>query len=141
MPAQSSSPEFARPENNRYPGYRLGYPEEGRGSIGPMRRRIPALIVDYALAAGVAFLFFDYESIAILLLFFSMSSVGIMLFGGSAGHLLFRMRVTRLDGSAPGYVRPLIRQLLVTLVLPMLVWDSDQRGGHDIMTKLALRLV
>ena len=42
---------------------------------------------------------------------------------------------------APGYLRPLLRQLQVTLVLPMLVWDSDQRGGHDIMTRLALRLV
>jgi uncharacterized RDD family membrane protein YckC len=51
--------------------------------------------------------------------------------GGSVGHRLTGMRVVPLTGGWVGLRRPIVRTLLLVLVLPALVWDSDQRGFHD----------
>lgn len=132
-------PDFARPENNRFPGYRLGYPQAGPGSIAGVPRRIAALFLDYFMALGASLLF-DRHQLAILACFVVLTGLGIALLGGSLGHLLLGMRVTRLDGGAPGPWRPFLRQLLLVIVLPAIVWDTDRRGGHDIAAGLALRL-
>jgi hypothetical protein len=39
--------------------------------------------------------------------------------------------VVPLTGGWVGLRRPIVRTLLLVLVLPALVWDSDQRGFHD----------
>lgn len=57
--------------------------------------------------------------------------------GGSFGQLATRMRVVSVDGS----LRPLpllpalIRQLLVCLVIPPLVFKPDGRGLHDMYAR------
>ena len=137
MPAET--PDFAKPENNRYAGFRLGYPEDGPGSIGGFWRRLGGLVVDWFVALGLANVFFGGDPIAITALFVGLTAVSIILFGGSLGHLLVGLQVTRLDNSAPGWWRPLARQVLLALVVPAIVWDTDHRGGHDILTGLALR--
>lgn len=57
--------------------------------------------------------------------------LGIVLLGGSPGHRLFRMYVAAIDGTIVGLKRATIRTGLLLLVIPALVWDSDQRGFHD----------
>ncbi len=51
--------------------------------------------------------------------------------GGSVGHRLLGMRVTPLSGGYIGFWRPVVRTLLLVVIVPALVWDSDQRGFHD----------
>ncbi|GGA57976.1 RDD family protein [Pseudoclavibacter endophyticus] len=137
MPAASA--DFAKPENNKYPGYRLGFPEEGRGSMAGFWRRLGGLVVDWASALGIGNALFGGEAIAISAIFLVLTAVSIIMFGGSLGHLVFGMQVTTLAGEQPGWWRPAVRQLLLILVLPAIVWDSDNRGGHDIVSGLALR--
>ncbi|MDX6358985.1 MAG: hypothetical protein QOH37_2039 [Nocardioidaceae bacterium] len=58
------------------------------------------------------------------------------LLGGSFGQLATRLRVVRVDGSS----RPLnllmavLRQVLICLVIPPLVFRPDGRGLHDLAT-------
>lgn len=137
-------PDYAKPENNKYPGYRLGYPEDGRGAIGGFWRRIGGLFLDWFIAVGIASTFFGGDSgqwsLPAGFIFFGLTSLSIVLVGGSIGHLVFGLHLSRLDGSTPGLWRPVLRQTLLMLVLPALVWDTDRRGGHDIISGLALRL-
>jgi hypothetical protein len=41
------------------------------------------------------------------------------------------MRVVPLAGGWVGLWRPVVRTCCCMLVVPALVWDSDQRGFHD----------
>lgn len=137
MPAASA--DFAKPENNTFPGYRLGYPAEGRGSMAGIGRRIGGILVDWFMAVGLGNLFFGGDPLAISLLFFGTTSLAIIVLSATIGHLIFGMQLTRLDGSRPGLWRPILRQALLSIVLPAVVWDTDHRGGHDIISGLALR--
>lgn len=51
--------------------------------------------------------------------------------GGSIGHRILGLRVVPIAGGWIGLWRPAVRTLLLSLVIPVLVWDSDQRGFHD----------
>jgi len=50
---------------------------------------------------------------------------------GSLGHLIVRLRVVPLAGGYPGLWRPAVRTVLLSLPIPALIWDRDQRGLHD----------
>lgn len=65
------------------------------------------------------------------------SAVLTALAGGSFGQLATRMRVVSVDGSLrPVPLLPaLIRQLLVCLVVPPLVFRPDGRGLHDMYAR------
>ena len=54
--------------------------------------------------------------------------------GGSFGKLATRLRVVRSDGSGRpvGLLQALLRQVLVCLVIPPLVFRPDGRGLHDL---------
>ena len=41
------------------------------------------------------------------------------------------MRVVPIAGGWVGLWRPIVRTLLLVIVVPALIWDSDQRGFHD----------
>ncbi|MHC2185415.1 putative RDD family membrane protein YckC [Rathayibacter agropyri] len=122
---------FADAAPSEYPGERLGLPREGRLSIGRSGRRIAALAVDFAVSAVLSLAFFDYDRWASLLLFVLLQAVFIPTIGGSVGHRLLGMRVIRLGGGWVGVWRPLVRSVLLAVLVPALVWDSDQRGFHD----------
>lgn len=122
---------FADAAPSGYPGERLGLPEQGRLSVGRVGRRLAALAIDFATAALLSLAFFDYDRWASLILFVVLQAVFIPTIGGSVGHRLLGMRVIRLGGGWVGVWRPLVRSLLLAVLAPALVWDSDQRGFHD----------
>lgn len=113
-----------------YPGERLGLPAQGPGSIARIGRRIGALFIDY----GAAYLisgFFGYDSLAILSIFAAIQIVFLPTLQGSPGHRIFGLRLQRLGGGWAGLWRPVLRTLLLIVVIPAVIWDSDLRGLHD----------
>ena len=126
---------------NSYPGERLGLPREGTGSIARLGRRVGALAIDLVSATLISYAFFGYtdpvtdlrfaDPIAANVAFFAIQVVFIPTIGGSPGHRLLGMRLMRVDGAWTGVWRPLVRTVLLMLVIPAVIWDSDQRGLHD----------
>ncbi len=99
--------------------------------MGRPGRRIGALVVDWGLASLISYAFFHYDPWANLGVFVLMQLVFIPTIGGSIGHRAFGMRVMPIAGGWVGLWRPLVRTVLLAVVVPALVWDSDQRGFHD----------
>ncbi len=105
-------------------------------------RRVLALCVDYAACWGVMLLVYgsswfgngSVPSIYLNLLFIAESSFLMALAGGSFGQLATRLRVVRVDGSGRplGLLQALLRQFLICLVIPPLVFRPDGRGLHDL---------
>ena len=118
---------------SEYPGERLGLPEGGAGSVARIGRRFGAIAIDWALACLPAYLLIggDHPELWNLLIFGVMQIVFILTIGGSIGHRLLGLRVVPIAGGWVGPWRPLVRTVLLLLVIPVLVWDSDQRGFHD----------
>jgi len=118
------------PVESSYPGERLGLAQEGTGSIARLGRRVGALFVDY----GAAYLisgFFAWDPLAILAIFAAIQLVFLPTLQGSPGHRIFGLRIMRIDGTWVGLWRPIIRTALLIIVIPAVIWDSDQRGLHD----------
>lgn len=118
-------------EPSSYPGERLGLPESGRGSVGRFGRRVGAYLIDAACAALISFAFFRYEAWATLAVFAVVQIVFIPTIGGSPGHRLAGLRIVSARGGWVGLWRPLVRTALLVLLIPAVIWDSDQRGLHD----------
>ncbi|MGY1551649.1 RDD family protein [Microbacterium sp. A588] len=114
-----------------YPGERLGLPKTGSGSIGRVGRRLAALAIDWVAAVIISVAFFDYDSIATLLIFAVVQIAFIPTIGGSPGHRIVGLRLVMLNGSWVGLWRPIVRTLLLVIIIPAVIWDPDQRGLHD----------
>ena len=105
-------------------------------------RRVLALLVDYAACWGVMLLIYGRDwfgsgsvpSIYLNLLFIGESAFLMALSGGSFGQLATRLRVVRIDqsGRPLGLIPALLRQVLICLVIPPLVFRPDGRGLHDL---------
>lgn len=106
-------------------------------------RRVLALLVDYAACWGVMLLIYgrswfgngSVPSIYLNLLFIAESALLIALSGGSFGQLATRLRVVRIDGSGRplSLLMALLRQVMICLVIPPLVFRPDGRGLHDLV--------
>ena len=120
-------------EPSKCPGERLGLPERGQMSVARVGRRSVAIIVDWFLAWVISLPFgqANQTGLVTLLVFALMQIVFIPTIGGSIGHRLLGMKLISLNGTWIGLYRPFIRTILLVLVIPVLVWDSDQRGFHD----------
>src|SRR3546814_7283813 len=114
-----------------YPGERLGLPATGRGSLAPLGRRVPAIILDWGCAVVISIAFFSYDPLATTAIFVIVQILFIPTIGGSPGHRLFGMRVQRVTGGWPGLWRPIVRSVLLSVVIPAVIWDADNRGVHD----------
>lgn len=134
---------------NAYPGERLGLPNTGTGSIARPGRRIGALVIDYLAATIIATAFLGFDQFALpseaglsqfgpLAVFAVLQILFIPTAGGSPGHRILGMRVVRLHGGWVGLWRPIVRTLLLVVVIPAVIWDSDQRGLHDKLPGLVL---
>ncbi len=130
----------ALPENS-YPGERLGLPHTGSGSVARFGRRLAALAIDLASAALIAYAFFPLadplldvrtgDPLASNLVFVAIQVLFIPTIGGSPGHRILGMRLVRVGGGWTGVWRPIVRTLLLMLVIPAVIWNSDHRGLHD----------
>jgi len=123
-------------EAGDYPGRRLGLPEEGPGSVARFGRRLVALCVDWLLALLVARVALGVDSWndlqwAALATFTVYNALLVGLLGSSVGHRLLGLRLARRDGAAPGLLPATARAVLLSLAVPALIWDRDQRGVHD----------
>lgn len=118
-------------EPSSYPGERLGLPDSGPRSVGRLGRRIGAYLIDAACAALISAGFFGYDAWATLAVFAVVQVLFIPTIGGSPGHRLVGMRIMRVDGGWAGLWRPIVRTALLVLLIPAVIWDSDQRGLHD----------
>ncbi|MEU0096581.1 RDD family protein [Kribbella sp. NPDC006257] len=142
----SSAQSGAGPtEEFRYPGSRLGLPELGSGSVAGWGRRVVALFADWLIAGLIASAVTgkpmwaggnDFRT-AQLVTFFAMSAILTGLGGGTIGHRLLGLRVIRTQPGGSGYAAQVgllggaIRALLLSLVIPAVVYDRDRRGLHD----------
>jgi uncharacterized RDD family membrane protein YckC len=103
-------------------------------------RRIGALFVDWLACYLVTFFILrDVQHPAFgalsLIIFWLESAVGIALSGSSFGQTVLKIQVRHLDGRPLTLFRALLRQLLVCLVIPPLVFrPEDGRGLHDLWT-------
>ena len=111
-------------------------------------RRILALFVDWIAStfAVVAFVGLeDYtdssgpEQFYVLLVYVVESALFTWLAGGSFGKIATRLRVVPVDGRLRPLnpVRLLVRQVLIALVVPPLVFRPDGRGLHDLFAGTA----
>lgn len=120
----------AAPSN--FPGERLGLPEHGKGSVARLGRRVVALLIDWFITVGVSWLLTrsidDWTRYPI---FVVLQILAIWAIGGSIGHRIAGLRLSALPGSRPALWRPIVRSVLLAVVIPALVWDSDHRGFHD----------
>lgn len=120
---------------SRWPGERIGLPDTGPGSVGRVGRRLAALAIDWAAAMLIALLFAPYDSLQYswitLGIFALMQVLFIPTIGGSVGHRAVGLRVVPVVGGWVGPWRPVVRTLLLVIVVPAVIWDSDQRGFHD----------
>ena len=125
-------------ESTNWAGKRLGLPETGSGSLAKMGRRVFALGIDWALALMVSRAFFDSDNTATLTFFMLEQWLLVATIGNSFGHLIAGIKVRKLDGSYVGIVPALIRIGLILLVIPAVIWDTDNRGLHDKAAKTVL---
>jgi uncharacterized RDD family membrane protein YckC len=105
-------------------------------------RRILALFVDWAASTLVVVAVLGpsgwsdsrWSGFDTLAVFLFESTVLMALVGGSFGQLATRLRVVRTDGTGRplSVLRALVRQALVALIVPPLVFRPDGRGLHDM---------
>ena len=120
------------PDENesRYPGQRIGLPEEGSQSVAGIGRRLGALLIDWLLCTAIAFGAFhdQHWTIAVFALEVYVLTAAT---GFTIGKRLLGLRVVRLDGKPVGFGWSLIRLVLLLAVVPPLVLDKNLRGLHD----------
>ncbi|MGO1234692.1 MAG: RDD family protein [Microbacterium gubbeenense] len=115
-----------------YPGKSIGLPQTGPGSLATLPRRIGAFVTDWAAVVLLSAAFFDYTWWSELILFVLIQALFIPTAGGSPGHRIWGLRVTRRNGEWAGAWRPLVRALLTVVVIPAAIWDENNRGLHDV---------
>ena len=111
-------------------------------------RRMLALLVDWVAATLVVVGFVGWdaysspegpESLYVLLTYVGESALLTWLAGGSFGKLVTGLRVVQVSGRSQvmNPLKILVRQVLVALVIPPLVFKSDGRGLHDLFAGTA----
>jgi len=108
------------------------------GPVAGFGRRLGAIAIDWLVAVGMALLLFrsaaygSAESqIATMSLFALEVIVLTWLTSASFGQRILGLLVLRTDGSRVGLWRVVLRTLLICLVIPAVVLDSEGRGLHD----------
>jgi uncharacterized RDD family membrane protein YckC len=119
-----------------YSGQRFGLPRSGPGSLASVGRRLAALMIDWAIAYGLAYLLigdrlFRTGQFAALSLLGVMYLVGLAINGGTFGMAIMGLRVTSDQGGKASLYAVGMRTVLLFLFIPAVVWDTDGRGMHD----------
>lgn len=110
--------------------------------------RLLALLIDWFACIGVVMLFLGVRGWSenpasgfyTLGIFVLESALLTAVAGGSFGQVATRLRVVRVDDSGRplDLLRALLRQVLVALVIPPLVFRPDGRGLHDLAVSSAV---
>ncbi|WP_198530831.1 RDD family protein [Mycolicibacterium setense] len=145
-PFDAGDGEDGQDSQGKYPGERLGLPESGPGSLARMGRRLGALCIDWLVAYGLAGLAMALGlvtlpllSTAVLVIWMVLGTVAVRLFSFTPGQLAVGLVVVPADGrDRIGIVRAFLRVVLIALVIPPLVSDTDLRGLHDRLTFTAV---
>jgi uncharacterized RDD family membrane protein YckC len=144
--ASSAQPGTGPTEEFRFPGSRLGLPEEGPGSVAGWGRRLLALLIDWLIAGLIASVVVgkpmwaggnDYNT-SHLAIFFLVTAILTGLAGGTIGHRICGLRVLNLknkDVPQVGLLGGVIRSFLICLLIPAVIFDRDHRGLHDLAAK------
>ena len=143
-PPAEPGPADERP--NDYPGQRLGLPQSGPKSLARMGRRIAALFIDWLIAYGLAALAMAVGlvsmpmlSTAVLIIWFILGAASVRLFGFTPGQFALGLVVVPVDNAVHvGLGRALVRGILISLVVPALITDTDLRGLQDRLTFTAV---
>ena len=114
-----------------YPGQRLGLPETGPGSSASFGSRILAIMMDWLPCAVAAQLFTTNPAFSALALFAAVTALSIGIAGRTPGHAVAGLRVALLDGRRVGFGAGVIRTVLLCLLIPPMVYNTDGRGLHD----------
>jgi uncharacterized RDD family membrane protein YckC len=119
---------------------RLGLPEAGPGSVAGLGARLGGFLVDAVIAnllVGVPYAFgvrysSDGRGFAILLAFLAEEFILVSTAGYTIGMRMFGIRVVRAaDGGRQTWPWIGVRTILLALLVPVFIWDRDQRGSHD----------
>ncbi|HEY9334493.1 RDD family protein [Kribbella sp. NPDC050459] len=143
-PAAATGPT----EEFRYPGNRLGLPEDGPASAATWGRRVLALLIDWLIAALITSVITarpiwdggpNYGSINTAV-FFGTTAILTGLLGCTIGHRICGLQVRPVRAgktfvAPPGLLAGIVRSLLICLVIPAVVFDRDRRGLHDLAAK------
>ncbi|MDO9590844.1 MAG: RDD family protein [Microcella sp.] len=121
-----------------WPGQRLGLPETGPRSVGRLGRRVGAITIDWMIAVVISAAFFSYRPLVTLAIFVGLQVIMTVVINASIGHAMLGLRVVPIEGGLLGVWRPFLRALLIALVIPALVWDENNRGLHDRLTRTIL---
>jgi RDD family len=144
--ARTSEPGIGDQAPNDFPGQRLGLPQTGSRSLARMGRRFAALFVDWLIAYGLAALAMTVGlvtlpmlSTIVLVIWFVLGAVSVRLFGFTPGQFALGLVVVPVDNRLHvGFGRALARGLLIALVIPPLITDTDLRGLQDRLTNTAV---
>jgi uncharacterized RDD family membrane protein YckC len=86
----------------------------------------------YADSSGIERVLLAGQPLATLGIWAAQHWLLVALLGMTYGHRMFGLRVIRDDGAQyPGFAKAAIRTVLLALVIPAVVWDSEGRGLHD----------
>ncbi|MDQ1668901.1 MAG: hypothetical protein QOE40_962 [Actinomycetota bacterium] len=108
-----------------------GPPERGPGSPAGLGRRFAAIAIDWVACLLIGRLFSDSQW-SPLLIFAAENIVLLPTLGSTFGMRVVRIGVRSLDGGRPLSPLPaLVRTLLLCVVVPAVIWDSQYRGLHD----------
>ncbi len=119
-----------------WPGRRLNLPPSGVGAIAGFGVRLGAFIIDVLLAAVIALIFTWPEAPKnwSLLVWALLTALSVGTVGATPGQFALRIRVATFRAPGSSTVVGLWavpRTILVGLVVPVLLRDSDGRALHD----------
>ena len=121
-----------------YPGSRLGMPQSGPGSLARFGRRLVAISIDWFSAMLLTSLFApDLASgsnefqLLTLAIFTGQTVVLLGLTGSTFGYRLVGLELRTLGQQRVSPLTCLLRQLILILVVPVLIWDRDGRSLLD----------
>ncbi|MDP2013013.1 MAG: RDD family protein [Actinomycetota bacterium] len=108
------------------------------GKVAGLGRRLAAITIDWVASVLVASVIFpglrpwsDNAALPILAVFFAEVSLFTWFFASSFGQRFLRVEVVDLAGRRLSLWRIALRTLLICLVIPAVIFDSQGRGLHD----------
>lgn len=135
-------PAFRRAGSDYYAHMNEREPAGSDSEVAGMGRRFVAITLDWLMSWAVGSLIFSQEegrALWIPLVFFLQIVLLTWLTGSSAGQRVLGLTVRSYpEGFALSLPKVVLRTLLILLVIPAVVFDSEGRGLHDRIVSSAV---